>query len=180
MNEGKISIRYTRALFNLAKDENLQEMVKNDMEAMLDLFSSVAEFKLLIDNPVLKPSEKIKILKELFDNKLQKITVGFLELIVQNNRLNYLKSMALVYIDLYKKDRGIQSALLTTPVPVDEGIRISMLKTIQRKLNIKIELNEKVNESLIGGFVLRIGNQQIDASVSNQLEIIKKELINNN
>ena len=88
--------------------------------------------------------------------------------------------MALVYIDLYKKDRGIQSALLTTPVPVDEGIRISMLKTIQRKLNIKIELNEKVNESLIGGFVLRIGNQQIDASVSNQLEIIKKELINNN
>ncbi len=178
MNEGKISVRYTRALFNLAKDENLQETVKNDMEAILDLFSSVAEFKLLIDDPVLKPSEKIKILKELFDTKLQKITVAFVELIVQNNRLNYLKSMALVYIDLYKKDKGIQSALLTTPVPVDEDIRNSMLKTIQKKLNLKIELNEKVNESLIGGFVLRIGNQQIDASVSNQLEKIKKELIN--
>lgn len=178
MNEGKISIRYARALFNFAKEEKLLDLVRKDMDYILELPAQVPEFKILTDNPLIKPSQKIKILKTIFEGQFQKITLTFLELVVQNNRLAFLDSIARVYLDLFKKNQGVKSALLVTPLPMDEDIKHSMISIIEKKMSIKIEIEEIINESLIGGFVLRIGNQQFDASVSNQLEKIKKELLN--
>ena len=179
MNQGKIAVRYAKALYTLAHEENLHELVRIDMEVIISLLSGVEEFKYLINNPVLKPSVKIEFLKSLFDDKFQKISMNFLELITQNNRLNYLESMARIYINLYKKNQGVASAILTTPEKIDHNIRLSIIKFIEKRLNVKIELEEKNDENLIGGFILRIGNLQIDASILNQLEKIKKELINN-
>jgi F-type H+-transporting ATPase subunit delta len=178
MNEGKISMRYAKAIYLLAKEKNLHEPVRKDMENLLNLITSVDEFKLLIDDPILKPSKKIDILNSVIKNNVQPVTQSFIELIVHNNRLHYLGSIARIYLNLYKKDLGIESATFVTPVPIDEGIRHTLLRIIEKRLNIKVELEEKTDDTLIGGFILRIGNQQIDASVSNQLERIRKELIN--
>jgi len=177
MNESKISVRYAKALFNLSKEMNLHEQVRSDMENLQKLIADVAEFKLLMDNPILKPSQKMKILNSILKNHVQPITQSFVELIVHNNRLSYLASMARIYLDLFKKDLGIEPATLTTSVPVDEGLRHTLLRIIEKRMSIKVELQEETDASLIGGFILKIGNQQIDASISNQLENIKKELI---
>jgi len=179
MNEGKISVRYAKALFILAKEKNLHELVRKDMEKLLKLTTSVPEFKLLMNNPILKPSKKMNILNLIIKNHVQPITQSFVELIVHNNRLQYLDSIARIYLDLFKKDMGIEPATLVTSVPIDEGLRHTLLRIIEKKLNIKTELEERTDASLIGGFILRIGNKQIDASISSQLEKIKKELISN-
>ncbi|MFO7656206.1 MAG: ATP synthase F1 subunit delta [Bacteroidales bacterium] len=178
MNEGKIAIRYARALHSLAIEQNLQDLVRVDMEVVQSLVSKVLEFKILINNPVIKPSVKIDFLNTLFGETFQKISLSFLHLVVHNNRLGYLDHMARVYTDLCKKTDRIESAILTTPYPLDKDIRHSMIKYIEKKLNTHIELEEKTNESLIGGFVLRIGNRQIDASVSNNLARIRTQLLN--
>ncbi|MBN2611806.1 MAG: ATP synthase F1 subunit delta [Bacteroidales bacterium] len=177
MNEGKIAIRYARALHSLAVEQNLQDLLRVDMEVVQSLISGVDEFKLLINNPVIKPSVKIDFLNTLFGEKFQKITLNFLDLVVRNNRLGYIGQMARVFTDLCKKNDGIESAILTTPYPIDKDTRHSMIKHIEKKLDTRIELEEKTNEELIGGFVLRIGNQQIDASVSNVLARIRTQLL---
>ena len=177
MNESKISVRYAKALFNLSKEMNLHDQVRSDMEYLQKLITDVAEFKSLMDNPILKPSQKMKILDSILKNHIHPITQSFIELIVHNNRLSYLASIARIYIDLFRKDLGIEPATLITSVPIDEGLRHTLLRIIEKRMNIKVELQEETDTSLIGGFILKIGNQQIDASISNQLENIKKELI---
>ncbi len=178
MNESKISVRYAKALYYLSKEKNLHKQVKGDMVYLLKLVASVAEFKSLLDDPILKPSQKMTVLNSVLKDHVQQVTQSFIELIVQNNRLNHLDSIARIYIDLFKRDLGIESATLITAVPIDEGLRHTLHRIIEKRLNIKVEVEEKTDSSLIGGFVLKIGNQQIDASISNQLEKIKKELIN--
>jgi len=177
MNESKISVRYAKALFNLSKEMNLHNQVRSDIENLQKLITDVAEFKSLMDNPILKPSQKMKILDSILKNHIQPITQSFIELIIHNNRLSYLASIARIYLDLFKKNLGIEPATLITTVPIDEGLRHTLLRIIEKRMNIKIELQEETDTSLIGGFILKIGNQQIDASISNQLENIKKELI---
>ncbi len=177
MNEGKISVRYAKALFILAKEENQHNLVMKDMENLLELFANVPEFNELTDNPVLKPSQKMDILNNIIKDHVQPITLSFIKLIVENNRLNFLDSIARVYKDMFKQDLGIKPATLLTSVPIDEKLRHTILRIINKRMNLKIELEEKIDTDLIGGFILKIGNQQIDASISYQLEKIKKELI---
>jgi F-type H+-transporting ATPase subunit delta len=178
MNESKISVRYAKALFILSKEKNMLEQIKEDMKNLLKLITSVAEFRMLMDNPILKPSQKMDILNSILKNHVQSLTQSFIELVVQNNRLHYLDSMARIYLDLFNRDLEIEPATLVTSVPIDEGLRHTLLRIVEKKLNIKMELEEKTDTSLIGGFILKIGNQQINASILNQLEKIKKELIN--
>lgn len=156
---------------------NLHEQVRSDVEYLQKLITNVVEFRSLMDNPILKPSQKMKILDSILKNHIQPITESFIELIVHNNRLFYLASIARIYLDLFKKDLGIEPATLITSVPIDEVLRHTLLRIIEKRMNIKVELQEETDPSLIGGFILKIGNQQIDASISNQLENIKKELI---
>lgn len=177
MNESKISVRYAKALFILSKEKNMLEQIKEDMKNLLKLITSVTEFRMLMDNPILKPSQKMDILNSILKNHVQPLTQSFIELVVQNNRLHYLDSMARVYLDLFNRDLEIEPATLVTSVPIDEGLRHTLLRIVEKKLNIKMELEEKTDTSLIGGFILKIGNQQINASILNQLEKIKKELI---
>ncbi len=177
MNESKIAVRYAKALFSLSKEMKLLEKVRSDMEYLIKLIGDVEEFKLLMDNPVLKPSKKMDILNSILKNHIHPITNSLIELIVHNNRLSYLGSVARIYLDLYKKDQGIEPATLLTAVPIDQDLRHTLIRIIEKKMNIRIELQEETNPDLIGGFVLKIGNHQIDASISTQLEKIKKELI---
>ncbi|MBN2215715.1 MAG: ATP synthase F1 subunit delta [Bacteroidales bacterium] len=176
MNEGKISVRYAKALFTLAKEKNLHKQVRKDMEYLLELIEGVPEFNILMDDPVLKPLKKMKILNSIIKGHIQEVTYSFIELVVKNNRLHYLDSIARIYLDLFKKDLGIKPATLITSVPIDEELRHTLLRIIEKRLNIKIELEEKTDPGLIGGFILKIGNQQFDASIAYQLETIKKEL----
>jgi F-type H+-transporting ATPase subunit delta len=177
MNEGKISVRYAKALFTLAKEENQHNQVMKDMENLLNLFASVPEFNELTDNPVIKPSQKMDMLNIIIRDRVRPITQSFIKLIVENNRLNYLGSIARIYLDMYKQNLGIKPVTLITAVPVDGDLRHTILRIVEKRMNIKIELEEKIDAGLIGGFILKIGNQQIDASISYQLEKIKKELI---
>lgn len=178
MNESKISVRYAKALFSLAKEEQFQEQVRTDMQYLYSIFQEVPEFRFLLEDPVIKTPQKRDIINSVFKDNIKKITLNFLDLLLRNKREAYLPSISRVYISLFKKDMGIKSAVLITPLPLEEKIRDTIIVLISKKLNVKIELEERSDKNLIGGFVLRIEDQQIDASVASQLNRIKKELIN--
>lgn len=178
MNESKISVRYAKALFALANEANSFDLMKKDMELLYQCIKEIPELQFVIQSPVIKVSEKIKLFRETFSTSFEPITFSFIDLVLERRREEYLEGIARHFLALLKTEQGIQSAELVTSAPLDEQLRQSILKFIARKFNTKIELHETVDDKLIGGFILRVGDQQVDASIASKLARIKTELIN--
>ena len=104
--------------------------------------------------------------------------MSFFDLVVHNKRELYLEATARYFLQLYKQDKGIMSASITTAIPLDQQIRDLIIKQITKKFKAKVEIEEFVYKNIIGGYIFRIEDQQIDASVLSGLEKIKRELLN--
>ena len=176
MNDGKISVRYAKALLSSASDQGKLDQVRNDMEAVLQILREVPELKHLLHSPVIEPSKKEAILVEVFKGKVDSLTLSFFRMIVKNKREEFLPSMARMYLEFFKEEKGIKSVTVTTAVPIDQEIRSSLVKLIEDAYRAIIELGENVDKKLIGGFILKIEDVQLDASVAGQLKRIKQEL----
>lgn len=177
MNYSKISIRYSKALFELAKEKNLIEEIKSDIKLIYDSFS-VPEFPILLNSPIVKNSVKFEILKKVFSNNLHSLTFSFLKMIVDNKRENHLNDITRNFLDFYKKDKGIKTAVFTTAAEIDSNLIANVKKVIKEVFNSEIELNHIIDNDILGGFVLRVEDQQIDSSVSSKLRTLKRNLIN--
>lgn len=177
MNESKISVRYAKALFLLGKEQNILPRLREDIEFLNESVSSITELNDFLMNPVNKSSRKLEVLNNVFKDRFHPVVNSFIALVIKNKREAFLSSISRVFVDLFKKDTGIKSTTLTTSKTINEELRNKITRYITKKLDIKIELCEKVNERIIGGFILRIEDQQIDASVLNQLNQIRKELL---
>ena len=177
MNEGKISTRYAKALLLLAKEQNIVNEIRGNVDSLNELLNKNPEVRNLLEIPIIKPSLKLKLINKLFKDAYNPAMLSFLTLIVKNNRELFLPSILRVFNDLFKKDSKIKSVVLTTVRPVKSKIRNIIKDYISREFDFNIELSEKVDDRLIGGFILRIEDQQINASVLNHLNRIQKELL---
>jgi F-type H+-transporting ATPase subunit delta len=177
MNESKISVRYAKALFNLVKEENSLEKHKEDIELLYQCVREIPELKFVIQSPVIKASDKIRVFEESFREGVSPLTLSFLRLVLEHRREENMEGIARYFLTLVRAEQGIRSAELVTAKPVDDALRQSISQLIAKKFNTKVDLHEQVDPSIIGGFVLRVGDQQIDASISSKLKRIKRELI---
>jgi len=176
MNDSSIAVRYAKALYASARELKLTEQVLNDLKYIDKLLKEAPDFSEFIQSPVVQVSEKLTIINDVFKNHCQELSFSFLELITRNKRESYLAAMIRKYFHLYRKDQGIISARLTT---VTES-KIENLKKIKdllkQKYKAEVELEEQQDQDLIGGFVLRIDDEQLDLSIASQLKKIKREL----
>jgi F-type H+-transporting ATPase subunit delta len=175
MNESRISVRYSRALFNLAIDKKLLDEVYLDMIFISEL-CRLPLMKEVLESPIIVPSKKKDILHKVTGNEIQKITLLLLDMVVKNGRENYLPAIARVFISETKKHNGITESVLTTAVKVGDKIKNQITDFISDLFKTKVELKEVVDKEIIGGFVLRIEDSFIDASIRNKLRKIEKEL----
>lgn len=178
MNDSLITVRYAKALYQLAEEEEKQETVRNDIEMLLGVINDSNEFADFIENPLIKSNEKASIVNALFRGKINDLTLRFLQLLIDNKRESYLKGICLYTIHLHKQKLGIQEAVITTASEISTVHRKEIFDFITRKFKVNIDLQEKINPDIIGGFILRIEDQQINASIQSQLMKIKRELIN--
>ncbi len=178
MNESKIPVRYAKSLFLLAIEKNILDAIKNDMLFVTELCNTVNDFILLVESPIVKPSKKQSIFFEMFNTRVHQYTLSFFELIIKNKRESFIKDISRDFLDLYKDYVGIKTATFTTAYKLDEASKNEIVTIIKKAFNTNIELVENVNTDIIGGFVLRVEDQQIDASVASKLNKIKHELIN--
>lgn len=178
MNESKISVRYAKALFALAKESGVLDDLKKDIELLYQCIFEIPELQYVIHSPVIKTAEKARLFEELFHTSFHTITLSFILLVLDRRREEYLAGISRYFLTLMKAEQGIQPAEVVTVVPLDESLRQSVLRFISRKFKAQVELNEAVNEKLIGGFILRVGDLQIDASLASKLKRIQHDLIN--
>jgi F-type H+-transporting ATPase subunit delta len=175
MNDSKISVRYSRALFESALEKKILDKVYNDMIYISEIFA-LPEMQEFLFSPIIVPSKKIDILHRILEKNIQKLTLSFIDLVVRKERESYLPAMARAFKQETKKYKGITESVLTTAVKVDAGIRKKVSALIEEIFKTKVELTEVVDKNLIGGFVLRIEYDLIDASIKNKLRKIEKEL----
>lgn len=178
MNDSIISVRYARALFESGLEKDLLDNIRKDMLEIQKL-DRISEFKVLLESPVIRESQKVKIFEKVLSGQVEDLTLSFLKLLVRNGREEFIPRIARYFMDLYKRHKGIVSATFTSSTPVSDEIRNRVEKIVQDTLKTSVELVMDDNEELIGGFVLRIEDQQYDASVLRSLENAKAQLLKN-
>ncbi|MGD0340574.1 MAG: ATP synthase F1 subunit delta [Bacteroidales bacterium] len=175
MNDSKISVRYSRALFESALEKKILDKIYNDM-VFISGICDIPEMKEFLNSPIIVPSKKIDIFHKIAEKNVEKITLSFIDLVVRNERESFLPAMARAFKLETKKYKGITESILTTAVKVDPGIRKQVITLIEEIFKTKVELAEVVDKSIMGGFVLRIEDNYIDASVRSKLHKIEKQL----
>jgi len=177
MNASKISVRYAKALFELAKESGELEKVRTDMEVILDVCKTSPEFRDFLNNPVISDAEKSRAFESVFKNSLQKVTNNFFRLLARNKRESALLIICMNFLDFYMKEKHIKRAKLTTSQPVSDSVVNKLRQAIKVELNSDALIETHTDASIIGGFILRIDDLQYDASIVSQLKIIKQELM---
>jgi F-type H+-transporting ATPase subunit delta len=175
MNESKISVRYSSALFQLAVEKKLLDKINSDMIVVSEV-CNIREVKEVLDSPIIVPSKKKTILNSLFENYIEIITLSLIDLMIKNGRESHLPAVARVFRDEFLKYNGITETYLTTAVPVNDNVKKQISDLISNAFSTKVALREIIDKEIIGGFVLKVNDNFIDASVRNKLRKIKKEL----
>lgn len=174
MNQSKISVRYSRALFQSALESKLLDKVNQDMIFILGI-CGLPEVKELLTSPIIVPSKKTEILHIIFGDNLQKLTLSFLDLIVKNGRESSIPDIARVFTHETMKHNGIKETILTTAVKVNPELKNKITGIITGLFKTKIDLKENIDEEIVGGFILKIDDNYFDASIRNKLRKIRKE-----
>ncbi|MGD0583053.1 MAG: ATP synthase F1 subunit delta [Bacteroidales bacterium] len=175
MNDSKISVRYSRALFQTAVEKNLLDKVYQDMIFISEL-CRMDEVKEVLKSPIIVPSKKKSILFSVLQKNIEPVTLSLVDILIKNGREDHLPAVARVFRDETLKYRGITESSLTTAVQVSEKIRKEIIELISSVFKTKVELKETVDSEIIGGFILRVNDNYIDASVRSKLRTIRKGL----
>jgi F-type H+-transporting ATPase subunit delta len=176
MNDSKISVRYSRALFQSALEKKIIDKVNQDMIFISEI-CRLPETKEFLQSPIIPPSKKSAIFHKMLEGNVETITMSLVDLVVKNGRENYLPAIARVFISETLKYKGITESVLTTAIKVDSKVRKQITDLISEVFSTKVELEERIDTDIIGGFILRIDDKYIDASIRNRLRKIRKELL---
>lgn len=170
----RAAIRYAKAVLNLASEKNTAEAVNTDMALIANTVAQSKDLKEMLYNPVIRSSVKKSALLEIFKN-INELTVNLLDTLVTNKRLSILPEVASSYVKLYEAKKGNDIAIVTTAVPITDEIKIMVLAKVKSITGKEAAIKSIVDETILGGFILRVGDVQYDASVANQLNKLKRE-----
>jgi F-type H+-transporting ATPase subunit delta len=173
-----VASRYAKSLLDLAVEKGQLDAVYADMLQVREVAGGSREFITFLNSPVIKTDKKIAVLKSIFEGKVNALTLAFLTIVANKRRESVIPEMAASFIDQYKAHKNILTAVVTSAQGLDAATRQKALDLVKAQMNGEIELVEKTDANLIGGFILKIGDKQVDRSVARQLSNLKKELTN--
>jgi len=177
MASTRAAIRYAKAILDLANSKGVAEAVNNDMKSIASAIETNEELSTFIQNPTTKVEVKESALLEVFAN-VNGVTKGLFHLLFENKRFEILEAIALEYKKLFDENNGVEVATVTTAIPMDAALEAKVLAKIATLSDKKITIENVVDPGIIGGFILRIGDNQYNASVANRLQVLKRELSN--
>ena len=174
----RAAIRYAKAVLDLAKDQNAAEAVNNDMKQIAMAIAKSDDLNIMLQNPIVRSSTKKEALLAVFKN-LNSITINLIDVLITNKRLTLFGEVALKVNQLYDKLKGTEVAMVTTAIPLTDDLKSKVLAKAKELTGKDVEVKNIIEESIIGGFILRIGDIQYNASIANKLNKLKREFILN-
>ena len=180
MIDSRAASRYVKSLLGLAVEKNALDQVHGDMLMFSKLIDESREFTLMLQKPIIKHEKKREILEKLFKGKVHPLTMAIFDILTRKNREPLLPAIAREFHNAYNEYKGIGKATITTVIPLDAKQRSEFEKMVKELSDRKqVELVEKTDPEMIGGFVLKVGDRQIDASLKNKLKALKVKFSHN-
>ena len=174
MAGARAAIRYAKAVLSLASDQKAADVVNKDMKLIAETLVDSEELSNMLQSPVVPSSDKKSVLLEVFKTS-NKTTQSLIDILDSNNRINILGHVATKYTDLFDESKGILLGTVTTAVALTADLEKQVLAKAKALTGKNVEVENIIDESILGGFILRIGDVQYNASVANQLNNLKRE-----
>ena len=176
MKSTKAAGRYAKALLELALDQQKIEVIENNMQQIITVANEAHDFQVFLSSTLIQVDKKLEVIKSIFGN-FDALSISFLEMVATNRREALITEIASAFLTQLKEHRGIVPVTIISAKPLDAQTKAQITSKISASINGTLEITENLDESLIGGFIVRMGDHQIDASVSNQLNRLKQELV---
>lgn len=171
----RAAIRYAKAVLDQANHAKISEVVFGDMKSIQETLAGSKELRVVLQSPVVKAEDKKQALLQIFE-KNSDVTKGLIQILSSNKRINLLGSVALAYVDLYNNSKGVKVATVTTAVAITPEIQATVLSKVKQMTGSEnVTIHNTIDDSIIGGFILRVGDLQYNASIANQLGNLKRE-----
>lgn len=179
MKETRVASRYARSLILLARSEGKMEEVRDDMLKVDKVVGDNRDLEVMLNSPVIKADMKAKVLDKVFGEMVSSITHRFMQIVVNKGREHLIHEIAEEVEKQYLESQGIVKVEVVSSVPLDESQRGTVMQALESLDANKVELEEKVDPELIGGFVITVGDKQLDHSVAARLRDFRSQFQTN-
>ncbi|REG89290.1 ATP synthase F1 subunit delta [Winogradskyella sediminis] len=174
MSGSRAAIRYAKAVLSLATDQKSADAVNSDMKLIINTIAESKDLNQMLQSPVVRSSDKKAVLLAVFTDS-NVATTNLIDTLIANKRLSLLNDVALSYVQLYDELRGRQLASVTTAVALTEELKVKVLAKVKELTGKDAEVKNIIDETILGGFILRVGDIQYNASIANKLHKLKRE-----
>ncbi len=173
MAERKLARRYAISLLGLSRERGVMDAAYADMDLVHRACRQSHDLSLFLRNPIIHADKKVTVIRSLFGDKVSELTLAFLELIARKRRERYLEDIATEFVAAYKDSKGISTAHIITAAALAPELRNEVTGFLKNKTRHEIELTETVDDGIIGGYILRWGDEQVDASISRMIRELR-------
>lgn len=175
MASTRVAKRYAHALIDLAAEQNALDAVYGDIKLVGTTISENRELELMLKSPVVKAEKKAAVLEAIFKSHVQEMTMRFMLMVTRKMREDIVTVIIAAFIERYKELKNITSARVTSAVELTDEARQRITSIVQEQVGGSVELETSIDPELIGGFVLRVGDRQLDTTISRKLNDMQLE-----
>lgn len=175
MSEIQVASRYAKSLIDLAEEQNALEPIRANIDSFIQVVKANPQLAAILRNPIISADKKLAILNELFASTFHKVVLEYFRIVVRKGRSEILYATAKEFVNEYNQRKGIIKAQVTSAAPLTEAIKKQIEEVVREATSKQVILETKVDADLIGGFVLKVGDRQFDASIASNLTRLKKE-----
>ena len=175
MSEIKVAARYAKSLIDLALEQNALEEIKVDMELFVNTLRINTELQAVVKNPIIPLNKKNAIINAVFGGKIHRVTSSFLKIVIDKGRAEIIYGTAKEFLNQYNQYKNIVTAKVTSATPLTENAKTEIINKVKAITGGEVLLQTEVDDSLIGGFILTVGDKQFDTSLASGLAKLKKE-----
>ena len=176
MNAGIISNRYAKAIYQFALDRKEEDRLREEFRILSEQFVAVPMMNMVLNDPTVSPSVKIDVLTTAAGKKVSDTYLQVISMIIKNGRTRYIQSISLMYDKVYRKAKDKVIMKLITTEPANEDVKKKLVKLV-KKNDEQVDFAARTDADIIGGFILEIDDLRLDASIKNQLNQLRLELI---
>jgi F-type H+-transporting ATPase subunit delta len=177
MADFRILHRYATSLLETSLEKNNLDVVTIDFNLLVQTLEQSKELKSMFDSPVVRPELKLNILREIFEKKISKDSMNFIEFVISKNRESLLSSIGKRFLELRDDHLGIANVFVTSVTEFSNDQKNLLQTRLEKILDKKVRLNFKTDINLVGGFIAKVNDTLYDASIRHQLELLKKQFL---
>jgi len=177
MADFRILHRYATSLLETAIEKNNLDVVTSDIKLLVETLDQNRQLQLMLDSPIVRPETKLSIMKEIFNEKISKESMGFVEFVISKKRESLLNSIGKRFLELRDDHLGIANVFVTTSTEFSNEQKNVLQSKLEKILDKKVRLNFKTDLKLVGGFIAKVDDTLYDASIKHQLELLKKQFL---